>query len=267
MVDANDLARILWATLPDATQSPKSFKVATILVSRDGLVLAERDAALRILLRAGRGEERRRLSSGLAKGFTNPFVLSTQGLADLNARLFPAASRGRHSRSPRGVLSPGGRGGGVDGHPHAQRRGLGGALPAGCAGCRLSGPLDDGRDFERQQDGDAPGRSHGRVLRAAALRRRRLRSPGHEQRGERGPHGAAAGRADLQDVLTIRLSGVWRDGCIPRNPAVTVAGQSGPHLDVRAGHGRACTGGITPWSLTVTTRPAGGRDLSGGRHL
>ncbi|HEY3127833.1 MAG TPA: hypothetical protein VGL91_00095 [Acidobacteriota bacterium] len=51
------------------------------------------------------------------------------------------------------------------------------------------------------------------------------------------------------DSISIKLSGTWPNGCVPKNPQLSVSGQS-IRIDT-SNPGEICTDALTPWSLTV----------------
>jgi hypothetical protein len=73
--------------VPDAGSSPKQFTVATIVVSKDGLLPPEALAFYSFFAR--RAEETRQVAfhSGFSKGLANPFRISTRGLGSLETEL------------------------------------------------------------------------------------------------------------------------------------------------------------------------------------
>lgn len=256
MVDANDLARLLGPRVPDASQSPKSFKVATILVSRDGLV-AENVMRLYEFFSA-RAEEQRVVpySLGLAKGFTNPFFLSTQGLALLNARLLPAAPG-----TARPTLTAATRSALTGGPLRVAWNDIVVPSAADWFGLYLPNAADGGYLARWTTNGAASGSQI--VTLPAGLAgdfyELRLFAGGSSQRLAASSVFSVI-RMELtpslptvNDAPTIRLSGVWRDGCIPRNPRTMVAGNQ-IRITTPAVAG-ACITALTPWSLTAPLSP------------
>ena len=79
--------------LPSSTDSQKSFRVGTVVISRDRLLTDDEMAVLEFF--AARGEARTTLpfSAGLAKGTTKPFYLATRGLATVDLRLTQSTKR------------------------------------------------------------------------------------------------------------------------------------------------------------------------------
>jgi len=82
--------------VPDYTQAQKKFRVATILVSKDGLL--SEDAMRLYDYFSARAEETEVVpySSGLAKGESNPFYLATQGIGQLDTRIKRHTQRCQH---------------------------------------------------------------------------------------------------------------------------------------------------------------------------
>jgi len=86
-VSINDVLQNLGPRVPDSTAARKRFRVATIMVSRDGLLSA---AAMRLYDHfAARAEATTALpfSDGYLKGTTNPFYLATATAGRLDARI------------------------------------------------------------------------------------------------------------------------------------------------------------------------------------
>lgn len=86
-VSINDIIQKSGARVPDASKAQKKFRVATIIVSRDGL-LPEKTMRFydRFSVRA-EGTQTVSYSDGLAKGQTKPFYLTTQQLGRLDTRI------------------------------------------------------------------------------------------------------------------------------------------------------------------------------------
>jgi uncharacterized repeat protein (TIGR01451 family) len=61
------------------------------------------------------------------------------------------------------------------------------------------------------------------------------------------------------DTISVRLSGVWPDGCVPRDPRVRITGSEVRIDTVGAPPDVACLLVLSPWELTVAVgqRPAG----------
>jgi hypothetical protein len=86
-VSVADIIKKLGARVPDASQAQKKFRVATIIVSKDGLLS---DDAMRLYdYFSARAEETHLVpfSIGRVKGQTKPFYLTTQGLGRLDTRI------------------------------------------------------------------------------------------------------------------------------------------------------------------------------------
>jgi hypothetical protein len=79
--------------LPDTSTSKKSFRVGTVVISRDRLLNDDEMALLEYF--AARGEATAPLpySAGLVKGTTKPFYVATRGLATLDLRLTTTPKR------------------------------------------------------------------------------------------------------------------------------------------------------------------------------
>ena len=57
------------------------------------------------------------------------------------------------------------------------------------------------------------------------------------------------------DAICIRLSGVWPDGCAPRDPQVRITGSEVRIDTVGASPASACLTVLSPWELTVGVGP------------
>ena len=79
--------------LPDPSTSQKSFRVGTVVISRDRLLNDDEMALLEYF--AARGEAKTPLpfSEGFDKGTTKPFYVATRGLATVDLQLAPAPKR------------------------------------------------------------------------------------------------------------------------------------------------------------------------------
>jgi hypothetical protein len=79
--------------LPDPSTSQKSFRVGTVVISRDRLLNDDEMALLEYF--AARGETKTALpfSSGFEKGTAKPFYVATRGLATVDLRLAPTPKR------------------------------------------------------------------------------------------------------------------------------------------------------------------------------
>ena len=73
--------------VPDSTQSQKSFRVATVVISRDRLLNDEELAVLEYFAARGESDEILPYASGLAHGTTKPFFLATRRQASVDLRL------------------------------------------------------------------------------------------------------------------------------------------------------------------------------------
>jgi hypothetical protein len=84
----NDIIAANGVRRPDHTQSPKSFRVGTLVLSRGRLLNADEMAFFSHM--AARGEARTELqySSGFSRGMTRPFFLATGGRATLQTRMW-----------------------------------------------------------------------------------------------------------------------------------------------------------------------------------
>ena len=87
MVTIDDVVSAMGARTPDHTQAPKKFRVATILVSRDGLVPADVMRLYDYFSARAEGTDVVSFASGLAKGQSNPFYLATAGSGQLDTRI------------------------------------------------------------------------------------------------------------------------------------------------------------------------------------
>ena len=86
-VSVQDIIKQLGPRIPDYSQSPKKFRIATIIVSRDGL-LSERAMRLYDYFSA-RAEAKTPLmtTDGFGKETSNPFYLSTRKLGELDTHI------------------------------------------------------------------------------------------------------------------------------------------------------------------------------------
>lgn len=73
--------------LPDPSTSKKSFRVGTVVISRDRLLSDDEMALLEYFAARGEAREPLPFSQGLAKGTTKPFYVATRGLATVDLRL------------------------------------------------------------------------------------------------------------------------------------------------------------------------------------
>lgn len=73
--------------VPSHESSQKSFRVATIVVSRDRPLHDDELALLEHFAARGEAREPLRFASGLARGMTNPFFVATRGRATVDLRL------------------------------------------------------------------------------------------------------------------------------------------------------------------------------------
>lgn len=92
-VSIEEIVRQAGPRIPDASKSPHRFKIATIIVSQEGLLSEEAMAFYSYFAR--RAEETREIiyHSGFAKSLTKPFYLVTRSLGSLDARV-TAGSQG-----------------------------------------------------------------------------------------------------------------------------------------------------------------------------
>jgi hypothetical protein len=86
-VTIQDIVRRAGPRVPDVTHSPHSFRVATVIVSTDGLLSAEAMAFYSYFARRAEATQEMLYHSGFAKGTAKPFALSTRGLGTLDARI------------------------------------------------------------------------------------------------------------------------------------------------------------------------------------
>src|SRR6185295_1266527 len=76
--------------VPDSTQSKKTFRLATIVLSRDGLLSPEAMALYSYFARRMEGQASAPFHQGLAKGTAKPFAITGRGLGTLVARVTAA---------------------------------------------------------------------------------------------------------------------------------------------------------------------------------
>jgi hypothetical protein len=86
-IRVDDIIAMHGPRLPDSTKSPKSFRIGTLVISRDRLLNDDEMALLEHF--AARGEARDALpyTNGFQKAITKPFYLATRGLATVDFRL------------------------------------------------------------------------------------------------------------------------------------------------------------------------------------
>jgi hypothetical protein len=86
-VSINDVIQKLGARVPDAGKAQKKFRIATIIVSRDGLLSEKMMRFYDRFSARAEGTQTVSYSDGLAKGQTKPFYLATQQLGRLDTRI------------------------------------------------------------------------------------------------------------------------------------------------------------------------------------
>jgi hypothetical protein len=90
-VTVADIIRQAGPRVPDAAHSSHSFRVATIIVSPNGLLSREAMAFYSYFARRAQATGEVPYHSGFAKGTAKPFALSTRGLGSLDARVVATA--------------------------------------------------------------------------------------------------------------------------------------------------------------------------------
>jgi hypothetical protein len=91
-VTIQDVVRLAGARVPDSAHSPHAFRVATVIVSTDGLLSAEAMAFYSYFARRAEATQEMLFHSGFAKGTAKPFAISTRGLGSIDARLLHRAA-------------------------------------------------------------------------------------------------------------------------------------------------------------------------------
>jgi len=86
-VTIQDIVRQVGSRVPDAAHSAHAFRVATIIVSPDGLLSREAMAFYSYFARRAEATGEVLYHSGFAKGTAKPFAISTRGLGSIDARL------------------------------------------------------------------------------------------------------------------------------------------------------------------------------------
>ena len=86
-ISITDIVNTFGPRVPDSVNAPKNFKVATILVSKDGLLNEDEMAFYNFFSRRAEETNEVPIHLGLLKGTTKPFVISTRGLGALNAQI------------------------------------------------------------------------------------------------------------------------------------------------------------------------------------
>jgi hypothetical protein len=86
-VTIQDIVRQVGARVPDAAHSAHAFRVATIIVSPDGLLSREAMSFYSYFARRAQATGEVLYHSGFAKGTAKPFAISTRGLGSIDARI------------------------------------------------------------------------------------------------------------------------------------------------------------------------------------
>jgi hypothetical protein len=86
-VSIKDITDALGTRVPDSTNAPKKFKVATILVSKNGLLGEDEMAFFNFFARRAEETKEVAIHQGFLKGTSKPFVISTRGLGELNTQI------------------------------------------------------------------------------------------------------------------------------------------------------------------------------------
>ena len=86
-ISITDIVNTFGPRVPDSIDAPKKFKVATILVSQDGLLSEDEMAFFNFFSRRAEETKEVAVHLGLVKGTTKPFVISTRGLGALNTQI------------------------------------------------------------------------------------------------------------------------------------------------------------------------------------
>jgi hypothetical protein len=73
--------------IPDSTTAQKSFRVGTVVISRDRVLNDEEMAVLELFAARGEAQSVLPYTSGLARGTTKPFYVATRGLGHVDLRL------------------------------------------------------------------------------------------------------------------------------------------------------------------------------------
>jgi len=86
-VHASDVVAAFGPRIPNVATSPKSFRVATVVISSDGLLSPEAMAFYTFFAKRAEATQALATHIGLAKGLSNPFVTATGNRANLVAAL------------------------------------------------------------------------------------------------------------------------------------------------------------------------------------
>jgi hypothetical protein len=86
-ISITDIVNTFGPRVPDSISAPKNFKVATILVSKDGLLSEDEMAFFNFFARRAEETKEVPVHMGFLKGTTKPFVISTRGLGTVNAQI------------------------------------------------------------------------------------------------------------------------------------------------------------------------------------
>jgi hypothetical protein len=92
----SDITGALGNRVPDTAQSKKTFRLATIVLSRDSLLSPEAMALYSYFARRMEGQVAAPFHQGLSKGTAKPFAITARGLGTMVARVYGCA--GLHSQ-------------------------------------------------------------------------------------------------------------------------------------------------------------------------
>lgn len=89
-VTASDVIDAVGARVPGVEDAPHHFKIATVIVSKDGLLSEEAMSFYAFFSQRAELDREVLTSEGFAKGVSLPFALTTRGLGSIDARLVEA---------------------------------------------------------------------------------------------------------------------------------------------------------------------------------
>lgn len=96
-ITVNDIINRHSPRVPDPSTSTKSFRIATIVISRHRVLNDDEMALYEYMARRGEARQPIPYTSGLSRGTTKPFYVATRGLAAVDFRLSASAPPRRRS--------------------------------------------------------------------------------------------------------------------------------------------------------------------------
>jgi hypothetical protein len=86
-ISINEVIAVNGTRSPDSVSAKKSFRIATVAISRDRLLNDDEMAVLEYFAARGEGDAPLPYTSGLARGMTKPFKVATRGIGNVDFRL------------------------------------------------------------------------------------------------------------------------------------------------------------------------------------